>query len=307
MSQYIIGIDLGGTNLKIGLFNTAYTVLEKRVISTATFKTRRDLVNGFVQAVGDIAQQRRIRRNDILGIGIGLPGPVNFEKGIVYSLTNIRGWRDVPLKRILEQKLKIPVFIDNDAKVMSLAEAERGAARGFHHAVCITLGTGVGGGIINNGYLYRGFNNAAGEIGHMPLSVAGDRCNCGGTGCLETFVGNNRIQQDVRRVFGKNVPLEEVSALARKGNRKAREVWNRVGTYLGVAVAAIVNLLNPDCVVIGGGVANAGSVLIDRVKAVVKTRAMKVQAANVKIFKAKLGSDAGLIGSAILVTRGVRS
>lgn len=305
-AHYIIGIDLGGTNFKIGLFDGSQTLLEKRVLSTASFKTKVDLVDGFEKAIQGIVTQRGLHKKNIIGVGIGLPGPVDPEKGIVYSLTNIRGWLDVPLKQILQKKLGVPVFIDNDAKVMSLAEAQRGAAKGFRHAVCLTLGTGVGGGIINNGHLFRGLNNAAGEIGHLPISIDGPKCNCGGKGCLETYVGNNRIQQMIVKVFGKALPLDEVSALARRGNRKALKVWNDVGTYLGVAVVGIVNVLNPDCIVIGGGVAEAGSVLFDQVKKIVKERAMVVQASNVKIFKAKLGSDAGLIGAAILVTQGVR-
>jgi len=306
-SRYIIGIDCGGTNLKIGLFNGSLSLIEKRVISTATFKTKAALINGFTHAITDILRQRNLHARSVLGVGIGLPGPVNAQKGIVYSLTNIRGWNAVPLKRVLQKRLGFPVFIDNDAKVMSLAEAERGAAKGYRYAVCLTLGTGVGGGIVQDGRLYRGSHNAAGEFGHLPVSIDGPRCNCGGRACLETYVGNNRIHKDIVAIFGKDLSLEKVSALARAGNRKALAVWNNVGTYLGVALVGIVNVFNPDCIVIGGGVANAGPVLFNRLKEIVSKRAMPVQAGQVRICKAKLGSDAGIVGAALIVKRGVTS
>jgi glucokinase len=165
----------------------------------------------------------------------------------------------------------------------------------------LTLGTGVGGGLILDGKLYRGSSYAAGEIGHMPLNEIGPACNCGGSACLESYIGNRRIAGDIKRIFGKQIPLEQVSAMAYEGNAKARKVWESVGTRLGVSLAGIVNLLNPDCIVIGGGVARAGKILFDTVKATIAKRAMPVQAKIVKIVPAKLGNDAGMIGAGFLV------
>jgi glucokinase len=189
---------------------------------------------------------------------------------------------------------------------MCLAEYQLGAAKGLRHAVCLTLGTGVGAGIIADGRLYRGANNASGELGHMPINEDGPVCNCGGKACLETYVGNKSILAQVKKIFRRKMPLEEVSGLAARGNKKAVALWSGVGEHLGVALVGVVNLLNPDAVVIGGGVANAGKILFQKVKEVIKKRAMSVQAKAVKVFKAKLGDDAGLIGAAVMVKSEVK-
>jgi glucokinase len=168
------------------------------------------------------------------------------------------------------------------------------------------LGTGVGGGIIISRKLYRGLDNASGEIGHTPLNEKGPRCNCGGSACLEAYIGNNRIIREARKLFRREITLEELSLKARKRNRLALSIWSKVGRRLGIALAGAVNLLNLDAIVIGGGVAEAGDILFDKVRETLKVRAMSVQAKRVKVFKAKLGNDAGLIGAAIVVKEGMR-
>jgi glucokinase len=224
----------------------------------------------------------------------------------VHFFPNIPGWREVNLKKILEKKLKIRVCVDNDVKAMTLAEHKLGAARGFKNCLCLTLGTGVGGGIIIENSLFRGADNAAGEIGHLPINEKGPRCNCGGIACLEAYIGNNRILERARKVFGRKVSLEELSALALKKNKKAITAWQEVGRQLGVALTALVNVLNLDAVIIGGGVANAGAILFNRVKETVASRSMSVQAGRVKILKARLGSDAGVIGTAIALEESLK-
>ena len=170
--------------------------------------------------------------------------------------------------------------------------------------MCLTLGTGVGGGIIINSKLYRGSGNASGEIGHVPLNEKGPRCNCGGTACLESYIGNKRIIKKAKRIFRRHISLEELSFLAKRKNKAAIKIWSEVGRHLGKALVGVVNLLSPDCVVIGGGVAAAGKILFERVKEVIRKQAMTVQSRHVKILSAKLGNDAGLIGAAIMVREG---
>ena len=237
----------------------------------------------------------------MLGVGLGLPGPVDTFGGIVHFFPNIRGWKNVELKKILEQKTKLTVVIDNDAKLMTLAEYRRGSAAGYKNALCLTLGTGVGGGLIINGALYRGLDNAAGELGHLPINENGPLCGCGSQACLEAYIGNNTIIKEARKLFGRQVSLESVSRMAVNHNLKAIKFWNRVGVKLGVALAGIVNLLNLDDIVIGGGVAGAGKILFKSVRQTISLRAMSVQAKRIKIFRAKLGVDAGLIGAGYLV------
>jgi len=303
--KFIIGIDLGGTNLKIALLDLKYNIRAREVLSTPSFNKKADLISAICYSVKRIIENNKLSKVDILGIGLGLPGPIDAKRGIVHFFPNIPGWREVNLGTILKERLRLSVFLDNDAKLMSLAEQRLGAARGYKNALCITLGTGVGGGVILEGSLYRGKDNAAGEIGHIPINEKGPRCNCGGIACLESYIGNNRIIEEARRLFKRDISLEELSALAKKRNKKAIGIWLRVGMRLGAALVGIVNLLNLDVIVIGGGVANAGSVLFDKIRETLKSRAMNVQTQHVKIFKAKLGADAGLIGAAIMVNEGI--
>ncbi|MDD4979678.1 MAG: ROK family protein [Candidatus Omnitrophica bacterium] len=304
--RFIAAIDLGGTNLKIALLDLKFRIRHKEVLDTQRFSKKEALISAIVHSVDKILKDNKLNRANLLGVGLGLPGPIDFEKGIVHFFPNIPGWKEVKLKIILQNKLRLPVFVDNDAKAMCLAEYKLGAARGATNAVCLTLGTGIGGSIIINGKLYRGLSNAAGEIGHLPINENGPRCNCGGRACLESYIGNNRVLEEARKIFSSSITLEELSSLARKGNPKAKAIWRQFAERLSVALTGIINILNPDCIVIGGGVANAGRVLFDNLKKITLKRAMSVQARRVNIFKAKLGADAGLIGAAILVKEGIR-
>jgi glucokinase len=304
--KFIIGIDLGGTNLKIALLSLNYKILDKKVLSTKRFMKKENLIKAIIDSTNKTIKYNQLKRANILGVGLGLPGPIDVKKGIVHFFPNIPGWKEVKLRNILEKKLRLPVFLDNDAKLAAGAEYKLGVAKNFKNVVCLTLGTGVGAGIILEGNLYRGTNYASGELGHIPLNEKGPRCNCGGIGCLETYIGNNRILSEAKKLFRRRISLEELSALAKKENQKARALWSRVATHLGIALSGVVNLLNPDCIVIGGGIANAGKVLFKQVKKVISQRAMPVQGRHVKILKSKLGNDAGLIGAAILVKEKVR-
>lgn len=301
IKKFIIAVDLGGTNLKIALLDLKYKIKEKKVLSTKRFFKKEDLIQSLIGSTNNIIKNNRLNRVNILGMGLGLPGLIDIKRGIVHFFPNIPGWKEVNLKNILEKKLRLPIFLDNDANLACLAEYRLGAARGAKNAVCLTLGTGVGGGIIIEGRLYRGSTSAGGEIGHIPINEKGPRCNCGGIACLETYIGNNRIIKEAKRLFRRNISLEELSYLAKKQNRQALIIWSDVARRLGIALVGIVNIFNPDCIVLGGGVANAGRILFDRVKKIISGQAMTVQARHVKVFKARLGSDAGLIGAAILV------
>lgn len=303
--KYIIAIDVGGTNLKVALLDQAYNIKDKEVLSTRSFMEKDDLILGIVYSVNRFIKYNNLGKLQISGVGLGLPGPVDAKGGIVHFFPNIPGWREVKLRDILKRELGLPVFIDNDAKLMTLAEYKLGAAKGFSNVICMTLGTGIGGGIIINGKLYRGFNNAAGEVGHLPINEKGAYCNCGSAGCLEAYVGNRRIINHAKKVFKRKITLEELSSLAAKNNRLAIGVWRKAGEHLGFALSGVVNLLNLDAIVLGGGVANAGAPLFDSIKETLRLQAMSVQAKHVKILKAKLGNEAGLIGAAIMVREDV--
>jgi glucokinase len=305
--KYIIAIDLGGTNLKVALLDLQYKIKDKEIMGTRSFLEKDELISGIIHAINRVIKYNNLDKTDILGIGLGLPGPVDAKSGIVHFFPNIPGWREVPLRDILKNRIGLPVFLDNDAKIMALAEHRLGSAKGLNNVLCMTLGTGIGGGIIIGGKLYRGFNNAAGEVGHLPINEHGSSCNCGRTGCLEAYIGNNKIIKDARKEFKRNISLEELSMLAARGNKRAIKIWRKVGRRLGFALAGVVNLLNLDAIVMGGGVANAGRTLFDSTKESLKKQAMNVHGSHVKIFKAKLGNNAGLIGAAIVVKEGLIS
>ncbi len=295
--MYTIGIDLGATFVKMGLVDEKGRVFFKRKIDTQINSKKTILINSITANVKDII---KVSGKKINGVGIGVPGPVDSDRGIVRYFPNIKGWKNVPLKSILEKKLGLPVKLDNDAHAMTLGELALGAAKGSRNIVCVTLGTGVGGGIIIERKLYSGSSMAAGEIGHIPINVTGPKCNCRGIACLERYIGNRYILERAKKIFGNNITLEKLSGLARSGDKKAIAIWTDVAEKLGTALTGVVNLLNPDKIVIGGGVSKAGKLILNPLKKRIKTRAMKDQAKHVKIVLAKLGADAGIIGASQL-------
>ncbi|MDO8662551.1 MAG: ROK family protein [Candidatus Omnitrophota bacterium] len=303
--KFIIGIDLGGTNLKVALLDLDYKIKDKEVLSTRSFMEKGQLILGILHSINRFIKYNHLSKAEILGVGLGLPGPIDAKSGIVHFFPNIPGWKEVRLRDILRKKLGLPVFLDNDAKLMTLAEHKLGAAKGFQNVLCMTLGTGIGGGLIINGRIYRGFNNAAGEIGHLGINENGLDCNCGASGCLEAYVGNQRVMAETRKAFKRKITPEELSLLAAKHNRMAIDIWRKTGSHLGFALAGVVNLLNLDAIVIGGGMAKAGEVLFTNINSALKRQAMSVQAKRVKILKAKLANHAGLIGAAIMVKEGL--
>ncbi len=295
-----VGIDMGGTNTKIGLVDSNGKIIEQRAFSTKDFSRPNNWIKRVLLEIKSFSKK-------IKGIGIGVPGAVNFSEGKVLYLPNVPGWENVKLSEKLSAGLgvsQVRVAVDNDATVMALAEARVGAGKGFSNVVCVTLGTGVGGGIIVDGRVYRGSDGVAGEIGHFPLVPWGKDCSCGGKGCLERYVGNSALIGWARKmkILGpKEAGLEKVTQLARQGNKKAIEFWDRVAYTMSPTIVGLVNLLNPELVIIGGGVANAGKFLLVPLRNYVRRYAMQVQGRRVKIVKAKLGNSAGIIGASFLV------
>jgi len=231
-------------------------ISHRREVDTPFNAKRAEIINAIVDNVRGIVRDSGTRKRDVIGVGIGVPGPADSEKGIVRYFPNIKGWKGVPLRSILRRRLGLRVALDNDVNAMTLGEYRFGAGKGALNLACLTLGTGVGGGVIINGEIYRGGIMCAGEIGHIPINERGPRCNCGGIACLERYIGNRYILNRIRRIFGRTITLEELTRLARKDNKVAKKIWEDVGTKLGTALTGVVNLLNPDIVVVGGGVSN---------------------------------------------------
>ncbi len=301
-SRYIVGLDLGGTNVKLAIFKRGSKgiVLQSK-FSTKEFPTKKLLFEKIVQSIQGLIADLHLKRSDILGLGIGVPGPVDSRKGLVYYFPNIPGWKNVSLKKKLESRLKFPIFLDNDVKLMALAELKFGVAKNVKNCICLTLGTGVGGALILEGELFRGSSFVAGEIGHIPISLDGPRCNCGGQGCLERFIGNQQVLNKAKQLFAKQITLEELSKLARNGNKKAQAVWQDMAEKLAIALSGLINVFNPQLIVIGGGLSNVGSVLFSSLRLALNRRVMKPHLKGLKILKSSLGDNCGLIGASVLV------
>ncbi len=310
---FLIGVDLGGTNLKTGLVNMDGNILKKVVTDTGGGK---DVVlEQIVNSIKNIISNSGKDKSEITGIGIGTPGLVDSEKGIIRGLTNIEGFENVHMKEYVECALDIPTSVDNDVNVMAYGELKCGAGKNAMNIVCLTLGTGVGGGIIIDGEIYRGSSLSAGEIGHIPVNINGPKCICGGRACLESYIGRDRIikrtieklTQRKESIIPKLVEgdLEKITPkiiyeAAAAGDMLAIEIWRETAQYLATALAGIINVLNPELIVIGGGVANAGKYLFDPLRDMIKKRVFPFLAEKTKIVRAQLGEEAGIIGSAML-------
>ena len=304
MKKYSIGIDVGGTNIKFGLVDDRAKIAARAHLSTANFiRNRKKFIEAIIERIEFLIIKNNLNKNNILGIGFGLPGLINPPEGMVKFLPNIPGWKDVPLKSLIEKRLKIPTFLENDVNLIALGEWKYGAGFGCKNLICLTLGTGVGGGLILDGRLYRGEGFAAGELGHMPLNEKGPRCNCGGIACFERYVGNRQILEKARKFFkkGEISRIQDLFPLANQGDKRAIQAWEEVSTHIGHGLIGVVNLLNPRLIVIGGGVSNNFKFLYKTINKIILKRAMRVQAKMVKIVRAKLGDDGGILGADVLI------
>ncbi|MFC2140575.1 ROK family protein, partial [Candidatus Auribacterota bacterium] len=303
-----------GTTVGLGLVSEDGKVKEKKSLSTASLKDR----SLFFACIVDYLQKIVNKGIPILGIGVGAPGIIDVKKGFIFELTNIAGWTEIPFSKLLREKTGYPVFIDNDVNVIALAEYMYGAGKGSKNMVCLTLGTGVGGGLILNKKLYHGTSLNAGEIGHYTISNAKNAplCGCGNRGCLEAFIGNRRIVEYAQKMVNKNrgslllklangdkekLTPKLIAEAASKGDKISQEIWKYVGDCLGIVLAGTINLLNPDKIVIGGGVSKAGKILFAHIRESTRSRALRVPFEAVEIVSGKLGGKAGIIGGATLV------
>lgn len=311
----LIGIDLGGTTVKFAILTEDGEIQQKWSQETDIQLNGVNIVPNIVQSINHRLEMYGLTANDFLGIGMGSPGAVDREKGTVIGAYNL-GWSTLqPVKEQIEAGTGIPFFIDNDANVASLGERWKGAGEGGADVVFVTLGTGVGGGVIANGNLIHG-RGAAGEIGHMNVDPNGYACTCGNQGCLETVAsatGVVRLARDLSEEFagdselkyliddGQEVTAKTVFDQAKLGDKLALIVTDKFSFYLGLACGNIANVLNPDAIVIGGGVSAAGEILVKGVEEYFQKFAFPQVRNSTKIKLAQLGNDAGVIGAASLV------
>ena len=316
MEKWLLGVDLGGTSTKLAFINLYGEIIHKWQIPTDTSKNGINITTNIAKAIDVKLAELDETKNRILGIGMGAPGPVRFQNGSVYEAINL-GWDNYPLKDLLEVETSLPAVIDNDANIAALGEMWKGAGQGAKDLVCITLGTGVGGGVIANGQVVHGKSGAAGEIGHITVVTEnGAPCNCGKKGCLETVASATGIVRLVQEALsntkatsllqekmnaGQPLSSKLVFDCAKEEDVLSKNIIEKVSFYLGLALSHIGNLLNPEKIVIGGGVSKAGDLLINPVRETFERYAFKRVLKSTKILPATLGNDAGVIGAAWLV------
>jgi glucokinase len=314
----VIGVDLGGTKILAGVFDRGLKCISQAKMTTKHQRGAEEVVERVARCVRDAVDEGDLDIKQVKGIGIGAPGAVDPESGKVIFAPNLQ-WRDVPLKKMLEKDLGIPVFVENDCNICTLGvhEAELGGKP--KNMVGIFLGTGIGGGLIINGKLYSGFNKTAGEIGHMILEVGGPKCGCGNKGCFEALASRSaifrRIQTAIKEgqktvlteMLGDN--LDEMKSgdlrkAIKRGDKFVEKVVEEAAEYTGIAVANLINILNPDTIVLGGGVIEQ---MEDQMMAIIVETAhdyaLDGTADGIEIIASKLGDNAGITGGAVLARR----
>lgn len=315
MKKYRIGVDIGGTNIKIALVD-----FDGKIVYSNTVPTRAEMgyeagIVNIKQAIKDLLTETIESKNTIEAIGFGLPGQIDYKEGLVKNLPNIPGWINIPLAKMIEEEFSIPTRLDNDVRCAALGELNFGAGKGCQNLICITVGTGIGSGIVLNGKLVRGASNAAGEIGHIKLSMNdGPLCGCGDFGCFEAYASGPAIVTLAKEYIsgGKSAKYKEmapdgiitpyiVAQAASQKDAVSIQIFNQIGRIIGIGLTSVINLLNPERIIIGGGVADAGDILFEPIKKVIAERAMPIQRDSVQIVPAQLANTAGVIGASLLI------
>jgi len=310
----VLAIDLGGTNMRAGIISDKGEVLARECTLTRADGGLEAVINRLFTVIDHLLNLKTVRQSPIGAISIAAAGVIDTRQGIINASPNLPGWIDVPLRRLIEEKFKLKVFLLNDANAAALGEHRFGAGKGANNLIYVTVSTGIGGGIIIDGQLYSGSSGGAGEVGHMTIDVNGLKCNCGNVGCLEVLASGTAIAAEaMRRIRGgessflvkvvdskiENITAEKVAMAAEQGDSLAVDVIATAAGYLGVGIVNLVNIFNPDMVIIGGGVSKIGDRLLNPVRQLVSARAFPLMAQAVHILPARLGDDAGVIGAAV--------
>ena len=305
-NNHVLAADVGGTNTRMAVVSENGNIVTLLKKSTHCKDGMAEMIKFIVSFAEETIEKSKLSKEEICGMGIGFPGPLNAETGTIYNPPNLNGWDNVPLRAILEKELKVPVAIENDANAAALGEWWKGAGSGTDSLFCITLGTGVGGGIILDGKVWHGASSIAGEIGHTTVIRDGIKCTCGNIGCLEAYACSGGILKRVNNALLKErdnslqplTDLKQVGQMVMQGNEIVLNVIKETGVLLGIAIANIVNLLNPEMIVLFGGVTNLGEHLVIPLKEEVKRRAFKKATESLRIELSQLGDNSGILGAA---------
>lgn len=318
--EYFVGVDLGGTKILAGVFNAKLELKGTTKLSTKADRGVEEVIDRIARCVKEAVDECDLNLSQVRGIGIGAPGAVDTEAGRVIFAPNLPGWKDVPLKKNLEKLLDVPVFLGNDCNVCTLGVFDQEYKAKPRDLIGIFIGTGIGGGLILNGDLYHGHNLTAGEIGHMVIEVNGPKCGCGNRGCFEALASRTAIFREILTavkdgqetlltdMLGKDLSdmrSGDLRKAIRRGDKLATKVVEAAAEFAGIGVANLINLLNPEIVVIGGGVieALADEMMPTLIKAA-KEHVMPGTMSGIEIKASKLGDNAGITGAAVLARRG---
>jgi glucokinase len=317
-AEFVVGVDLGGTKILAGVFDNQLTCRGRNKISTKPERGSEQVIERIARCVHDVVDECDLEMKQIRGVGLGAPGAVDFPSGRVIFAPNLQ-WTDVPLKKILEKELGVPVFVENDCNVCALGVFVNELDSKPRQMFGVFIGTGIGGGIMLDGELYSGFNGTAGEIGHMVLEVGGPKCGCGNRGCFEALASRTAI---FRKIHGavkdgqktvltemlgpelKDLRSGDLRKAIRKGDKLVEAIVEEAAEYTGIAVANLINAFNPEVVVLGGGVIDAlGEEMMAIILETAGDYCMEGTTKGVQIIASKEGDDAGIIGSAVLARK----
>jgi glucokinase len=301
------GIDLGGTQLRVAIADDRGRIRTVVRLPTEAARGKQHVINRMLAAVGQALEQNGTRARQVRALGIGMPGPLDPAAGLVLQPANLPGFRNVPLNRIMTRATHIPTFIHHDAHLAALGEYRRGAARGAHDLIYVTVSTGIGAGILLKGELYSGAHGIAGEVGHIVVQKDGPPCTCGNHGCVEAISSGTGISRTAREAAPvtpgsalhgiENPTPEDVARAARAGDRLAISILENAGAYLGIALGTLINLFNPDMIVLGGPVLKSGPPLLGPMRRSMVASSWPSARRGLRIVRPMLGADVGLIGA----------
>lgn len=314
MKGYVCGVDLGGTKINTGIMDSNGRIIENIKLPTKAEEGPDAVIERILESIGFVLEKSGIGLKDIRGIGVGSPGPIDAERGIVVKSANLPGWNNVPVVERIKERFPTQVRINNDANAAALGEYKFGSGRGTRNFVYVTVSTGIGGGAIIDGKLYNGANLNAAEIGHTIINFDGPRCNCGSFGCFEAYASGTAIARIACEEIqgGKNtlissiagekpVKAEDVFEAGRKGDELALQIIDREGFYLGIGIANILGFYNPERIAFGGGVSSQLDMFYDKMIETAKSRSLGPSFDACSIVRSELGGDIGLLGAAALV------
>lgn len=317
MERFIVGLDLGGTQIRAALADCKFTVLRRVSTLTQAHEGAQQVMSRVLGCIAQVLQG--IERTQILGVGIATAGAVNPRTGVIAKAANL-GLENWPLRDLLAQEVHLPVYVGNDANLAALAEHRFGAGQGVNSLIYLTISTGIGAGVIENGQLLLGANGWAAELGHIIVEPHGPRCNCGNIGCLQALASGPAIARHAQELLrgdqssllwkmvegdATRITAKEVVEAAQKGDALALEVIQRAAFYLGIGMISFIHAFDPELIIVGGGVSKAGELLFAPIRALIAERAIAAAQRDVRIVPAALGDDVGLIGAVALVLANV--